>query len=512
MTLSAPAGHPGRRLLAASVSMSMGDPPAAPVGAWRALWVMIIGFFMILVDSTIVAVANPAIMAAFGVGDYDDIVWVTSAYLLAFAVPLLLTGRLGDRFGPKNLYLAGLAVFTAASLWCGLSSTLGMLIAARVLQGLGAALLTPQTLSMITRIFPAQRRGVALSVWGTTAGLATLVGPLAGGLIVDTLGWSWIFIINVPVGVLGLALAARFVPALPTRPHRLDLPGVALSGTGLFLIVFGLQEGQAGAWRPWIWVAITVGVGLLAGFVYWQSVNRLEPLIPLGIFTDRNFGLANAGVAVIGFAVTGMVLPLMFYAQGVLGFSPGRAALLMAPMAVASMVLAPFVGRLVDSVHPRPIVGSGFAVLSVSLLWLSMEMTTGTPMWRLQAPMAAMGIGMAFIWSPLSATATRNLPPLLAGAGSGVYNTTRQVGSVLGSAGMAALMSARVSAELPGAAGGSDVSQLPGTLRPSFAAAMSQSMLLPACAALVGVLAAAFLLNGLAGARPVQSNNTAGLR
>ena len=184
------------------------NPPAGrPTNPWNTLWAMLVGFFMILVDSTIVAVANPSIMAALNISSYDSIIWVTSAYLLAYAVPLLLAGRLGDRFGPKNLYIAGLVVFTAASLWCGLSSSIGMLITARVVQGIGAALLTPQTLSTITRIFPAERRGVALSAWGATAGVATLVGPLAGGVLVDHFGWAWIFFVNVPIGIIGVALA-----------------------------------------------------------------------------------------------------------------------------------------------------------------------------------------------------------------------------------------------------------------------------------------------------------------
>ncbi|HOW95108.1 MAG TPA: MFS transporter, partial [Mycolicibacterium fallax] len=161
-------------------------PSRASGNPWHALWAMMIGFFMILVDSTIVAVANDTLMEALHVeGQYDRIIWVTSAYLLAYAVPLLVAGRLGDRFGPKNLYLIGLFIFTAASLWCGLSGSIEMLIAARVVQGIGAALLTPQTLSTITKIFPAANRGVAMSVWGATAGVATLVGPLAGGVIID---------------------------------------------------------------------------------------------------------------------------------------------------------------------------------------------------------------------------------------------------------------------------------------------------------------------------------------
>ena len=472
----------------------MTPPPDNP---WKALWVMLLGFFMILVDSTIVAVANPSIMAALNISSYDTIIWVTSAYLLAYAVPLLLAGRLGDRFGPKNLYIAGLIVFTVASLWCGLSGSIEMLIAARVLQGIGAALLTPQTLSTITRIFPPERRGVALSMWGATAGVATLVGPLAGGVLVDHLGWSWIFFVNVPVGIIAVILAVRLIPVLETHPHRFDIPGVVLSGFGLFLIVFGMQEGQTYDWNRWIWTAIGGGVAFMVAFVYWQSVNPREPLIPLAMFRDRDFSLGNVGVAVIAFAVTAMILPVMFFAQSVCGLTPTGAALLTAPMAVASGVLAPFVGRLVDRRHPRPIIGFGFSAVTVALLWLSLDMKPSTPIWRLVVPLTVVGIGMAFVWAPLGATATRNLPSRLAGAGSGVYNTTRQVGSVLGSASMAAFMSARITAELPAGAaprGETDVMHLPAFLHVPFGAAMSQSILLPAFVALFGVLAAVFLV------------------
>ena len=473
-------------------------PRAPGANPWHALWALLIGFFMILVDATIVAVANPAIMSSLG-ADYDAVIWVTSAYLLAYAAPLLVSGRLGDRYGPRNIYLLGLAVFTAASLWCGLSDTIGMLIAARVVQGVGAALLTPQTLSVITRTFPAHGRGVAMSVWGATAGVATLVGPLAGGVLVEHLGWQWIFIVNVPVGVIGLAVAVWLVPVLPTQKQGFDIPGVVLSGVGMFLIVFALQEGQANDWAPWIWALIAIGVAVMAAFLYWQSINTGEPLIPLSIFGDRDFSMSNVGVATIGFVATAMILPLMFYAQAVCGMSPTEAALLTAPMAVATGVLAPFVGRIVDRSQPRPVVGFGFSVMAIGLTWLSIEMTPMTPVWRLVLPLTAMGVGMAFIWSPLAATATRNLPPQLAGAGSGVYNTTRQVGSALGSAGIAAFMVSRLAAEMPAAADAAprtegSATELPDFLQVPFAAAMSQAMLLPAFIALFGVIAALFML------------------
>jgi EmrB/QacA subfamily drug resistance transporter len=463
---------------------------------WNALWALLVGFFMILLDATIVAVANPSIMDALDV-DYDAVIWVTSAYLLAYAVPLLLAGRLGDRFGPRNLYLVGLAVFTMASLWCGLAGSIETLVAARSVQGIGAALLTPQTLSTITRIFPAARRGVALSVWGATAGIATLVGPLAGGVLVDGLGWQWIFIVNVPIGVVGLVLAVIFVPMLPTEKHGFDVLGVVLSGVGMFLIVFALQEGQSHDWAPWIWSMLLAGIATMAGFVYWQAVNAGEPLIPLKIFRDNDFSMSNLGIAVIGFTVTAMIVPVMFYAQAVCGLSPTRSALLTAPMAVATGVLAPFVGKLVDRSHPRPIVGFGFSAVAIALTWLSFEMTPTTPIWRLLLPFVLMGIGMAFIWSPLAATATRNLPPQLAGAGSGVYNTTRQVGGVLGSAAMAALMTSQISAALPPeldpGVGQGAVTRLPSFLHEPFSEALSRSLLLPAFVALFGVLAALFL-------------------
>jgi EmrB/QacA subfamily drug resistance transporter len=469
---------------------------------WRALWAMLVGFFMTLIDWTAVSVANPSIMAELHAG-YDSVIWVTSAYLLAFAVPLLLAGRLGDQFGPKNVYLIGLTVFTAGSLWCGLSGSIDALVAARVLQGAGAALLTPQTMLTITRVFPAERRGVAMSVWGSAVGIATLVGPIAGGLIVDQLGWQWIFFVNVPIGIVGFGLAVWLIPVLPVNRHRFDIIGVALSGIALLLIVFALQEAQSHHWAPWIWAMIAAGLAMMAAFVYWQTVNRAEPLVPSRVFNDRNFSVSSLGVAVIAFVWTGRVLPAMFYAQSAIGLSPTRAALLTAPMAVATAVLAPFVGRIVERSHPRSVVGFGFVVMTISLVWLSIEMTATTPTWRLLLPFTGIGVGMAFIGSPLAATATRNLPLELAGAGSGVFNATRQVGSVLGSASMAAFMAWQLSMQMPSTftdLGRGDVARtgaaLPEALRPPFAEAMSQSMLLPALVALFGVVAA-MLLAGL---------------
>jgi len=456
---------------------------------FRALWAMMLGFLLIVVDSTIVPVANPAIKAQFG-ASYHAVIWVTSAYLLSFAVFLLVGGRFGDRFGPKNLYLAGLALFSLSSLWCGLADSIGLLVGGRVAQGIGAALLTPQTFSLVTRTFPPQRRGVAMSLWGATAAVGLFVGPLAGGLLVDALGWRWIFLINVPIGAVGLALALWLIPNLPTQRHRLDMLGVMLSGAGIFLIVYGLQEGEHREWALQVWATIAAGLGLLVGFVVWQSIQRREPLIPLTLFRHRDFTLANAGIALTSFAVIAAVVPLMFYLQEIRGLSATRAALATTTMAVATGVLAPIVGRLVDRVHPRTIVGPGFTMLTIALVWLSLEMTTETAVWRLMLPLTLIGAAGAFTWEPLAVIASRTLPDDLAGAGSAVYNTLRQLGAVLGSAGIAALMISLMGHE----PGEHAATRLPDVLKAPYADAMSDSMLLPAAAAALGAVTTLFLV------------------
>jgi EmrB/QacA subfamily drug resistance transporter len=463
---------------------------------------MVLGFFMILVDSTIVSVATPAIMEGLGAG-VNEVIWVTSAYLLAYAVPLLITGRLGDRLGPRNLYLGGLAVFTLASLWCGLTGSIGWLIIARVVQGLGAAMLTPQTMAVITRTFPAAARGQAMALWGATAGVAILVGPIVGGVLVDGPGWEWIFFINVPVGVIGLVLAARLVPRLPTHTHSFDWIGVALSAVGMFLLVFGVQEGETYDWGTIsgpisVPLIIGVGVAVLVVFVWWQGRNRREPLVPLGLFRDRNFSVANIAITTVGCSITAMGFPFMLYAQVVRGLSPTESALLLAPMAVLSGALAPVSGRLTDRLHPRWLAPFGVAGTAASLYWVSRVMTPDSAVWELLVPMGLMGIANAFMWGPLGATATRNLPMHSAGAGAGIYNTTRQVGAVLGSAGIATLIDARLAAYLPGMGSSDQVQHLGAALPPrvadGFAAAMSDAMLLPALVLVVGVVATIFFV------------------
>jgi len=489
------------------------------VRPWPALWALVLGFFMILVDSTIVSVATPAIMTDLN-ADVGNVIWVTSAYLLAYAVPLLITGRLGDKIGPKKVYLAGLALFTVASVWCGLTNSIEMLIVARVFQGLGAAMMTPQTMAVITRIFPADQRGRAMSLWGATAGVATLVGPILGGVLVDAFGWESIFFLNAPIGVIGFVLAMRLVPDLPTHEHKFDWLGVGLSTVGLFCLVFGIQEGQKYDWGQItgplsVWSLIIAGLVVIALFIIWQSRNKGEPLLPLTLFKDRNFSLANTAITTVGFAITAMTFPLMLYAQTVRELSPTRSALLLVPMAVITGALSPWVGKLTDRAHPRYLAGFGLLCCSVALFWLSQVIEPTVPIWQLLLPIALLGVANGFMWAPIGSTATRNLPMHQAGAGAGVYNTTRQVGAVLGSAGIAVLMESRLAANLPAVPGGAMSAEggggkLPEAMHQGFSDSMAQSLMLPAAVLLIGLVAALLFARPTHMQRPVDTPAAAG--
>ena len=470
--------------MAQQVSASQSSP-------WPALWSMMVGFFMILVDSTIVAVAIPAIAESLN-ATYNGVIWVNSAYLLAYAVPLLITGRLGDRFGPKRLYMLGLAVFTVLSLACGLAGSVGVLIAARAFQGLGGAMLTPQTMSVMIRTFSPTQRGSAMGVWGAVAGVATIVGPLLGGIFVDLGGWEWIFIINVPFGIIGLLLAWKNVPKLELTARRLDWLGVALSAVGMFCLIFGIQEGSNFNWDARAIGLIVTGVVFIAAFIMWQARTSRDALVPLSLFADRNFALASAAITTVGFAVSTFAIPLMIYVQRVLNFSPTVAALLLLPSGLVSGALSGFIGKQTNTHDPKPFAITGLAVTSISIfatVWITDPQIS--PYWMLLISVFY-GLGNSMIWGPLSMIATRNLDPALAGAGSSVYNTVRQVGAVIGSAAVAAAMSSQLAQRLGDeAAGHSETGPLPEFLHEPFAEAMSVALLLPAGVLVLGVAVAA---------------------
>jgi EmrB/QacA subfamily drug resistance transporter len=376
-------------------------------------------------------------------------------------------------------------------------------------------MITPQTMAIITRIFPANKRGSAMAVWGATAGVAMVVGPIAGGVLTQAFGWEWIFIVNVPIGVIAFVMAWRLVPALPTSAHKFDWLGVALSGGAMFLLCFGIQEGHEKHWAGWIITMIVAGLVMLVAFVVWQRFNKAEPLVPLSLFKDRNFSVSNVAITCMGSIGVSFGFPLMYYAQIVRHDSPTKAALLMFPMAVMSIVLAKFVGGLTDRLHPRQITSFGFAVSLVGFLYLMKEIRPEAAVWEIAVPMVLIGIGNAFIWAPTAATANRNLPLTLAGAGAGVYNATRQVGSVLGASAVAVLIDSRLAAHHLTSTG----QPLPGgpttatAITHSFSHAMQQAMWLPAAAYAVGLIAVMFYESpkhaGYGGAAPAVAEAAA---
>ncbi|WP_394615534.1 MFS transporter [Lentzea sp. JNUCC 0626] len=405
------------------------------------MYALCIGFFMTLLDTTIVNVALPSMITDLN-ASLNDVIWVVSAYLLAFAVPLLLTGRLGDRFGPKRLYV----LFLGASLACGLATSAEALIAARVFQGLGAAAMTPQTMAFITHLFPPAKRGAALGMWGSVAGLATVSGPLLGGVLVTHLGWEWIFFVNLPIGVLALVLLFLWVPDLqPGRAPKFDVLGVVLCCLGLGLLVFGIQNGEHYQWGRvagpiTITEIIVAGVLFLAAFVFWQaSARNAEPLMPLRIFRNRNFSLGNVANIAIGITVTGVFVPLALFLQTVPKLSPLMTGLVTAPASLMSGVVAIFAGRWSNRADAKYLPIVGFALMGAGILLMTFLLNDG-PQWTLLPSMVLLGIGMGLVFSPLTNISTRTLDRSLLGAGSGIYNTSRQFGNVLGSAVTAAVL------------------------------------------------------------------------
>ncbi|MFJ4963336.1 DHA2 family efflux MFS transporter permease subunit [Streptomyces sp. NPDC088729] len=414
-----------------------------------ALYALCVSFFMICLDATIVNVAVPDIRASLG-ASLNDAVWINSAYALCYAVPLILAGRLGDRYGPRRVFLTGLVGFTLASLACALAPDAPVLIAARAVQGLSAALIAPQTMSLIVHLYPVGQRGRALGVWGAVGGAAMAAGPVLGGLLVAWAGWRGIFLVNLPIGAAGWFAAARLLPDWrPARDHRLDLWGVALSGLGLTALVFGVQSGEAYHWGTvagpvtitWI---LVLGVLSLVAFVVWQHRNPREPLLPPRLFRHRDFSAAATAGGAMGAAMGGLFLPLMIYLQTTLGHSPLTAGAVTVPMFVLSSMCARLAGRRSDTVGPRLPAALGFALLILGIASLALLLNPDTGLWRLMPSLLVSGVGIGLVSAPLAGIATRTLEPSLVGAASGVFNTTRQLGGALGSAATGVLLQAHI--------------------------------------------------------------------
>jgi EmrB/QacA subfamily drug resistance transporter len=449
----------------------------ARTNPWLVLVVLTSGFFMILLDTTIVNVAIPAMSAGLNTS-LDQILWVLNAYILTYAVLLITAGRLGDLYGQRNLFAIGLFVFTAASALCGFSQNANELIGARILQGIGGAVLTPQTLAIITTLFPPERRGAAFGVWGGVAGLATIAGPTVGGAIVTYISWQWIFFVNVPIGIVALIATFAIIPDLRTgRRHGWDVLGIVLATAGLFAIVFGLIEGQRYSWGEIGSYGITIpeviigGVVVLALFIVWERFQA-EPLMPLSLFRDRNFAVANWVAAAISFGMLSLFLPVVIYLQTVRGFSALTSGLTFAPMSLTSMVIAPFAGRFADKVGGKYILLTGISLFTIGFGLVAIVAGPDSTWATFLGPAIIAGAGMGMTFAPMTTVAMRNISPQMSGAASGILNTTRQLGAAIGSAVVGALLQNQLATTLHNEAV-SHAGALPAEFRAQFIAAFS---------------------------------------
>jgi EmrB/QacA subfamily drug resistance transporter len=405
---------------------------------WAMLVTLSLGYFMTMLDVTIINVAVPSVSADLH-ATLDDMAWVVNGYVLVLAVLLITSGRLGDVWGPRNLFLAGTALFTLSSAACGLAQDTGQLIAGRFLQGLGAALLLPQTMTVIIATFPRGQRGAALGLWGSITGVATVIGPTLGGLLVTAVGWRWVFLVNVPVGLAVLVLGPLLLTDVRSgRRSRIDIVGVLLSSSGLLLLAYGLTEGGRFHWGSvrgpvTIPALIAAGAVLLLLFLLGQARRQgRDPLVPFELFRDRDYALMNGVMVLVSVAVVGVYLPLSMHLQNGLGYSALRAGLMLAPQAVVSVFVAPYAGRLADRHGGHRVLAAGLAVFTLGTATVPLVVALDGPWYAYLPGFVVAGFGVGGTFGPLQTVATHGVPVHLAGAASGVINSNRQFGSVLG--------------------------------------------------------------------------------
>ena len=412
---------------------------------WWTLAAVAVGLFMIMLDNTVVNVALPSIQADLHIGA-SELEWVFNAYALTFGVLLLTGGKLADMLGRRAIFIAGLVIFTGASLWCGLAGGAGSLIAARSVQGIGAALMNPATLSIITATFPPRQRGTAIGIWAGVSALALAIGPLVGGLLTQDISWSWIFYINIPVGVLGVLAARVFIDETKdtSRAQSLDLPGLLTSGIGLFALTLGLIETNNHAWgSTYVLSLFAIAIVSLAAFVVLELRQRL-PMLDLSLFRDRTFAGANTVMLLIGLAMFGIFFYNSLFLQRVLNYGAIKTGATFLPMTVLIIFVAPVAGKVADRVGPRWLMGAGMTLLTGSLL-LFATLDASSSWWNILPGLLVGGLGMAITMAPTTAAAMGSVPVDKAGVGSAVINSMRQVGGSLGVAIMGALVATTVS-------------------------------------------------------------------
>ncbi len=405
------------------------------------IWTFVVtsvAIFMVSLDNLVVTTALPVIKHDLG-ATLQQLEWTVNAYTLTFAVLLLTGAALGDRFGRKRMFLTGLAVFTLGSAAAALAPSSEILIAARALQGVGGAVVTPLTLTILSAAVPPARRGMALGIWGGVSGLAVALGPVVGGAIVDGLNWHWIFWLNVPIGIALLPIALFRLTESRGENRALDLPGLGLASVGLFGIVWGLVRGDAHGWTS-LGVAgpIAAGVVLLGAFVLWER-RTPEPMVPLRFFRNRAFSAANVTSLLMSFGMFGSIFLLAQFFQVVQGYTPLQAGLRTLPWTAMPIIVAPVAGVLSDRIGARPLLVAGMALMAVGLGWMAV-VTSPTVAYSALVPAFVMaGVGMSLYFAPVANLVLSTVRRKEEGKASGVNNTIREVGGVFGVAVLASV-------------------------------------------------------------------------
>jgi len=389
--------------------------------------------FMATLDNLVMTNALPVIHEELG-ASVEQLQWFVNAYTLSFASLILMAVALGDRLGRRTMFLAGIAVFTIASALAALSTDPGQLIAARALQGLGGAGIMPLSLSLLSGSVPAERRPLAIGIWGGISGLGVAAGPLIGGAVVE--GWNWqaIFWINVPVALVAIPLVLRALPNPFGARERLDLVGLALAGLGVLGLVYGIVRGNDAGWDSAEVIGSLVAGGVLTLLFLLRERRFRAPLMPLRLFRDRSFSIANVVGFGFSFGMFGAVFILIQYLQVVGGHSPLEAALMTTPWTMAPMVVAPLAGLVAPRVGTRALIVAGLALQAVGLFWLAATMRVDTSFAEMLPAFVSAGIGMGLVFAPSSTAVLANVAPEDTAKASGTNSTLREIGVALGTA------------------------------------------------------------------------------
>jgi EmrB/QacA subfamily drug resistance transporter len=405
------------------------------------IWTFVItsvALFMTTLDNLVVTTALPVIREDLD-ASLSGLEWTVNAYTLTFAVLLITGAALGDRFGRRRLFTIGLAIFTLASAAAALAPSIEVLIAARALQGLGGAIVTPLTLTILSAAVPAERRGLVLGAWGGISGLAVAIGPLVGGAVVQGISWQWIFWLNVPIGLALIPLAALRLRETRGPNDALDLPGVGLASAGLSGIVWGLVRGNSVGWvSTEIVSALTAGLLVLALFVLWE-LRAAQPMLPLRFFRNRTFAAANVASLLMFFGMFGSIFLLAQFFQTVQGYSPLDAGLRILPWTAMPIFVAPLAGALSDRIGGRPLMATGLAMQAAGLAWIAFVSTPTVAYGELVTPFILSGIGMALYFAPVANVVLSAVRPEEEGQASGANNAIRELGGVFGVAVLASV-------------------------------------------------------------------------